>query len=114
LFRHDLIHGHCAQFPILQRQKADRHARTVLRGRSSHVFTEATMTERTLPPPCPNCAGKTAFKEMHRLSKGDGFMCFFRCAPCELEYPLALASTDLALAGLQVAARKLSGTGPRE
>jgi hypothetical protein len=72
------------------------------------------MTDRTLPPPGPNCSGATAFKEMHKLSKGDGFMCFFRCGPCELEYPLALGSAEIALAGLQYAARKLSGTDPRE
>lgn len=72
------------------------------------------MTARSLPPPCPNCAGKTAFKEMHKLTKGDSFMCFFRCGPCELEYPVAMGAAEIALAGLQLIARKLPGTDPRE
>ena len=59
------------------------------------------MTERTLPPPCPNCSAKTAFKEMHKLTKGEGFMCFFWCEPCQLEYPLVIGSAEAALAGLK-------------
>ena len=72
------------------------------------------MTERALPPPCPNCAGKTAFKEMHRLSKGKGFMCFFRCAPCELDYPLAADAAEIALAGLHLITRRQPGASPSE
>lgn len=72
------------------------------------------MTERTLPPPCPVCARETAFKEMHKLTKGEGFMCFFRCGPCELVYPIALGAAEIALAGLQLIARKLPGIDPRE
>jgi hypothetical protein len=65
------------------------------------------MTERTLPPPCPNCSKKTSFKEMHKLAKGDGFMCFFRCDGCALEYPVPAGAADIVLAGLQTVARKL-------
>jgi hypothetical protein len=53
------------------------------------------MTERALPPPCPNCAGETALKEMHKLPKDDSFMCFFHCASCALEYPLAIAAREI-------------------
>ena len=72
------------------------------------------MTERTLPPLCPNCSKKTGFKEMHKLSKGDGFMCFFWCESCALEYPLAFGSADPALARLKTVARKRPATDPRE
>lgn len=71
------------------------------------------MTERTLPPPCPNCAAHTAFKEMHKSAKSDGFMCFFWCERCQLEYPLAVGTAEFALAGLQKLARKLPGSDPR-
>lgn len=57
------------------------------------------MTERILPPPCPNCSGKTTLKEMHKLGMKDSFMCFFRCAPCSLDYPLAAAASEIAVAG---------------
>ena len=59
------------------------------------------MTERTLPPPCPSCSNKTTLKEMHKLSRTDGFMCFFWCDACQLEYPLAVGAAEVALAGLQ-------------
>lgn len=78
------------------------------------MFTEATMTVQTLPPPCPSCAGKTALKEMHRLTRGDGFMCFFRCERCELEVPVAVGSQEPALTGWKQAARKRPGTHPRK
>ncbi len=57
------------------------------------------MTEQTLTPPCPNCARTTVFKEMHKLAKEDGFMCFFFCAPCALEYPRAVGAAESHFAG---------------
>jgi hypothetical protein len=57
------------------------------------------MTVRSLPPPCPNCSGTTTLKEMHKLARDDRFMCFFRCEPCELDYPLAVGAQEIQLAG---------------
>ncbi len=71
-----------------------------------------------LPPPCPNCTGKTALKKMYKLPKDGNFMCFFHCDVCALEYPHAVGAAEVALAGLQVHARtipdKLTDMDPRE
>lgn len=57
------------------------------------------MTEHTLPPPCPNCSGTTALKELHKLAKLGSYMCFFFCVPCALEYPRAVDAEGLDLTG---------------
>ena len=63
------------------------------------------MTDHILPPPCPNCAGPTTLKSMQRMSKAQGlaqgFMCFFHCAPCALQYPRAVEAGALEQAGLR-------------
>lgn len=64
------------------------------------------MTERTLPPPCPICSKKTNFKEMYKLAKEDEFMCFFSCAACELEYPLAVGAAEVQVANWKITRRK--------
>jgi hypothetical protein len=60
------------------------------------------MTARSLPPPCPVCGGQTALKTTHRLPKDGGVMCFFRCLPCALEYPVAVEAAEALRAGLSL------------
>jgi hypothetical protein len=41
------------------------------------------------PPPCPACAGATTLKEVFKQPQTDGYMFFFKCLSCAIEYPRA-------------------------
>ncbi|MEI9805036.1 MAG: hypothetical protein WDN48_11940 [Pseudolabrys sp.] len=45
------------------------------------------MTDITLPPLCPECSGAMTLKQVLRDPTHAGFVYFFRCTVCDLEYP---------------------------
>lgn len=61
-------------------------------------MTDSNLTNDILTPPCPVCSGKTMLKDMRKLPKADGYMCFFHCLSCGTEYPRAIEGAEAALA----------------
>ena len=49
------------------------------------------MANLDLPPPCPECAAATTLKEVFKQHQSDGYMFFFKCLSCAIEYPRAVA-----------------------
>lgn len=52
-------------------------------------------TRNDLPPPCPECAGATALKEVHRHHPTEKYIFFFKCAACEIELPRVVVDEQL-------------------
>lgn len=51
-----------------------------------------------LPPPCPECNAATALKEVHRHHLNEGYIFFFKCPDCAVEYPRTVDADQLEFA----------------